>query len=55
MSLFQGWGAFCLTAAAPKDADATQRAADYIRGKGPRDFVSGTGSASTYLFLYGKT
>ena len=37
------------------DEATTQQAANYIRGKGPADFVSGTGSASMYTFLYGRT
>ena len=51
----QGWKAFCYAAMAPLDGAHQTTAANYVRDKGPRDLVGGTGAASTLLFIYGST
>ena len=51
----QGWGAFCATASAPYSQELTDYAVNMVRGQGPEGLVSGSGEASTLLFLYGAT
>ncbi|KAJ8312297.1 hypothetical protein KUTeg_009670 [Tegillarca granosa] len=53
--LDSGWKAFCYAAMAPYDDAHAKMAADFVRDKGPRQLVSGTGAASTLLFIYGRT
>ena len=44
-----------MVAMSASSPDMTSKAVDFVRGHGPHDFVSGTGAASTMLFLYGRT
>ncbi|OWF42274.1 Endo-1,3(4)-beta-glucanase 1 [Mizuhopecten yessoensis] len=53
--LDSGWAAFCYAGMAPYDDAHMQMAADYVKDKGPRQLVGGTGAASTLLFIYGRT
>jgi hypothetical protein len=53
--LSQGWKAFCYAAMAPYDQAHATEAANFIKKQSPRHLVSGTGSASTLLFIYGRT
>lgn len=53
--LVTGWKAFCYAGIAPYDESHKIAAANYLRDKYPRDLVSGTGAASTLLFIYERT
>ncbi|XP_033747949.1 endo-1,3(4)-beta-glucanase 1-like [Pecten maximus] len=53
--LDSGWAAFCYAGMAPYDDTHMQMAADFVKNKGPRQLVGGTGAASTLLFIYGRT